>query len=77
MGKLDLDSIESLEFDEFVEIIQSTNTNESPSPYIEHLDWGDMYALDIQLLEDKKHIHYTQEHLLQFYIWLTGKTNRE
>jgi len=75
MANLDLDSIESLEFDDFVEVVRSTNTNESPDSYMEHLDGGDMFALDIQLLEDKRHIHYTQEHLLQFYIWLTGKVN--
>lgn len=58
------------DFDTFIEDINSDKPLSPPDCFKEHIDFEDMYFVDIRLNNKDERIYFTEEHLLMFFEFL-------
>ena len=58
------------DYDEFIKDIDSDKLIKSPDCFKEHLDFDDMYFVDIRLNNNDERIYFTEEHLVMFFEFL-------
>ena len=58
------------DFDTFIEDVKSKKLNNAPECFKEHIDFNDMYSVDIRLNNNQEKIYFTEEHLLMFFEFL-------
>ena len=57
-------------FDDFLEDIKSEKLLEAPQAFKEHIDFDDMFSLDIRLNRKNNRLYFTEIHLIQFFEFL-------
>jgi hypothetical protein len=60
------------DFDTFIEDINSDKLLNAPECFQEHIEFNDMYFVDIRLNNKYERIYFTEEHLLIFFIFLNS-----
>lgn len=58
------------DFDTFIEDIDSDKLLTEPECFKEHIEFNDMYFVDIRLNNTDERIYFTEEHLLMFFEFL-------
>jgi len=58
------------DFDTFIEDIDSDKLLSVPDCFKEHIDFDDMYFVDIRLNNNDERIYFTEEHLVMFFEFL-------
>jgi hypothetical protein len=58
------------DFDTFIEDIDSDKLLSTPECFKEHIEFNDMYFVDIRLNNNNERIYFTEEHLLMFFEFL-------
>lgn len=58
------------DFDTFIEDIDSDKLLSTPECFKEHIEFNDMYFVDIRLNNNDERIYFTEEHLLMFFEFL-------
>ncbi len=57
-------------FDTFIEDIKNNKLSQAPKCFQEHIDFDDMYVVDIRLNNKEEKIYFTEEHILMFFEFL-------
>ena len=57
-------------FDNFLEDIKSERLSEAPQAFKEHVEFDDMFSLDIRLNRENNRLYFTEIHLIQFFEFL-------
>ncbi len=57
-------------FDDFLKDIKSEKLLEAPEAFKEHVDFDDIFSLDIRLNRENNRLYFTEIHLIQFFEFL-------
>jgi hypothetical protein len=57
-------------YDNFIKDIEIDKPLNHPECFKEHIEWEDMYFLEIKLNNNEEHIYFTEEHLIAFFTFL-------
>jgi 5-methylcytosine-specific restriction endonuclease McrA len=57
-------------YDDFIKDMEIDKPLKHPECFKEHVEWEDMYFLEIKLNNNEEYIYFTEEHLIAFFTFL-------